>query len=188
MTCHGRPGLRVRPSDMAQRDGRTALVVVVPEAQALYDAWRERWDPAPGIPAHVTLLFPFRPAELVDDALLAELRELFAAAAPFDVEFPRVGRFEEVAWLAPEPAEPFVALTETLVASFPEHPPYGNADFDRSVPHLTIVNRSPLQVLDEVARALTPELPIRSRVREATLLEEDEDGVWRTRAQFALGA
>src|SRR5436305_14446142 len=108
---------------------RTAIVVVVPEAQALYDAWRERWDPAPGIPAHVTLLFPFRPAERVDDALLAELRALFAAVAPFDVEFPRIGRFAEVAWLAPEPAEPFVALTETRVARFPEHPPYGGTGF-----------------------------------------------------------
>src|SRR5207253_5282871 len=99
---------------------RTAIVVVVPEAQALYDAWRDRWDPAPGVPAHVTLLFPFRPAELVDDGLLGELRDLFSPAAPFDVEFRRVGRFEEVAWLVPEPSEPFVALTKALVARYPE--------------------------------------------------------------------
>ena len=165
----------------------TALVVVVPEAQALYDAWRERWDPAPGLPAHVTLLFPFRPAALVDDALLGELRGLFADAAAFDAEFPRVGRFEEVVWLAPEPAEPFVALTETLVARYPEHPPYGDASFDRIVPHLTIVNRAAPQLLDEAARGLAGELPIRTHAREVTLLEEGEDGVWRERAQFALG-
>ena len=29
-------------------------------------------------------------------------------------------------------------------------------------------------------------LPIRTRVREATLLEEDKDGGWRSRAQFDL--
>jgi 2'-5' RNA ligase len=172
---------------MAGAVRRTALVVAVPEAQALYDAWRERWDPAPGIPAHVTLLFPFRPAELVDDALLAELRELFAGAKPFDVEFRRVGLFDEVAYLAPAPAEPFVELTRTLVERYPEHPPYGDEGFDRIVPHLTIVNRSPPELLYEVAGALMRELPIRAAFREATLLEEGKDEVWRLGARFPLG-
>jgi|SRR5438067_6612286 len=167
---------------------RTAIVVVVPEAQALYDAWRHRWDPAPGIQAHVTLLFPFRPVAEVDDALLEELNGLFAAAAPFDVEFARVGRFEEVAWLAPEPAEPFVELTRALVDRYPEHPPYGDEDFDWIVPHLTIVNRAPPALRHEVAVALEALLPVHAHAREATLLEEGEDGVWRPRATFALGA
>lgn len=163
---------------------RTALVVVVPEAQPLYDAWRHRWDSPPGIPAHVTLLFPFRPAELVDDALLEELRGRFGAGEPFDVVFGRVGRFEEVAYLAPEPAEPFVELTRALVERYPEHPPYADESFDRIVPHLTIVNRSPPQLLDAVANALAHELPVRARVREAVLLEEGADGVWSARAAF----
>jgi 2'-5' RNA ligase len=167
---------------------RTAVVVVVPEAQPLYDAWRHRWDPAPGIPAHVTLLFPFRPAAQVDEALLAELRALFAEVKSFDVEFGRVGRFEEVAYLAPDPAEPFVALTRALVDRYPEHPPYGDEGFDEIVPHLTIVNRVTPALRDEVAAALAEHLPVRAHVREATLLEEDEAGVWRSRATFALGA
>jgi 2'-5' RNA ligase len=172
---------------MAPTGGRTALVIVVPEAQALFDAWRHRWDPAPGIPAHVTLLFPFRPAELVAGALLGELRELFAPAAPFEVAFPRVGRFEEVVWLAPEPAELFVELTQALVERYPDHPPYENAGFDQIVPHLTIVNRSSPQLLDEVASALVHELPVRATLRDVSLLEEAADGVWRVRATFPLG-
>lgn len=165
---------------------RSALVVVVPEAQALYDSWRERWDPAPGVPAHVTLLFPFRPAAEIDDALLDELRRFFAVAEPFAVEFRGVGRFEEVAYLAPEPAAPFVALTLALVACY-GYLPYGEA-FDEIVPHLTIVNRAPPELLDEVERALTPQLPLRAEVREAALIEEGADGVWRLRASFRLGS
>ncbi len=42
-----------------------------------------------------------------------------------------------VVYLAPDPAEPFVALTEALAAAFPDCPPYGGA-FDEPVPHLTI--------------------------------------------------
>jgi 2'-5' RNA ligase len=136
----------------------------------------------------VTLLFPFRPAEQVDEGLLAELRELFAFAAPFEVELSRVGRFEEVVWLAPDPAEPFAELTRALVERYPEYPPYGDESFDEIVPHLTIVNRSPPDLLDEVARALVRELPVVATIREANLLEEGPDGVWRTRAAFPLGA
>jgi 2'-5' RNA ligase len=171
---------------VARGDRRTALIVEVPEAQPLYDAWRRRWDPPRGVPAHVTLLVPFRAPELVDDALLADLRELFAAAAPFEVEFRRVDFFEEVAWLAPEPAEPFVALTEALVARYPEHPPYGEAAYDRIVPHLTLVNRAPPELLADVGAAVEPELPIRTRATRATLLEETAAGAWRPRASFAL--
>jgi 2'-5' RNA ligase len=163
-------------------------VILVPEAQALYDAWRHRWDPAPGIPAHVTLLFPFRPAADSDDELLAELRDFFAATEPFDTEFSRVARFEEVAYLAPDPPEPFVALTQALVDRYPEHPPYGDETFDEIVPHLTIVNRSPPELLDEVERALSSRLPLRTAIREATLFEEDEHGAWSPRATFVLGA
>jgi 2'-5' RNA ligase len=167
--------------------GRTALVVVVPEAQALYDAWRDRWDPAAGVPAHVTLLFPFRPAADVDAAVLAELRALFADAAPFDAEFPRVELFEEVAWLAPEPAERFIELTLELVGRYPEHPPYGDEFAGQIIPHLTIVNRAAPALLDEVAAAVGRHLPIRTRVREATLLAERSDGRWYERAVFPLG-
>lgn len=158
----------------------------MPEAQALYDAWRDQWDPAPGIPAHVTLLFPFRPAAEIDDALLEELHNLFAAFEPFAVEFRRVGRFEEVAYLAPEPAPRFVELTLALVARY-GYLPYGD-EFDEIVPHLTIVNRAAPELLDEVERALAPQLPLRAEVREAALIEEGADGVWRPRASFRLGS
>lgn len=134
----------------------------------------------------MTLLFPFRPAAEVDDALLADLRDFFARVESFEVAFDRVGRFEEVAYLAPEPAKPFVELTLALVARY-GYLPYG-AEFDEIVPHLTIVNRAPPALLDEVERELAGELPIRARATEAALLEEGADGVWRPRAGFTLGS
>ena len=53
------------------------------------------------------------------------------------MRFERTGRFPGVVWLAPEPAEPFIALTELLAAAFPDHPPYEGAH-DEIVPHLTL--------------------------------------------------
>src|SRR5215216_5253276 len=50
---------------------RSALIVAVPEAEPLVGGWRLRYDDASlGVPAHVTLLFPFMPAEELGEALL----------------------------------------------------------------------------------------------------------------------
>ena len=98
----------------------SALIVAVPEAEPLVGKWRLRYDNASlGIPAHVTLLFPFLPAGKLDEASFAELRELFAAQPAFSVAFPLVARFPEIVWLAPEPAEPFRLLTELIFGRYP---------------------------------------------------------------------
>ena len=58
---------------------RSALIVAVPEVEPLVGDWRSRYDNATlGVPAHVTLLFPFVPAAQLDDVLLGELEALFA--------------------------------------------------------------------------------------------------------------
>jgi 2'-5' RNA ligase len=165
---------------------RSALIVAVPEAEPLVDEWRLRYDNASlGVPAHVTLVFPFMPAGDLGDALFGELRELFAAQPAFTVVFSRVARFTEVAWLAPEPAEPFRLLTELILRRYPGYPPYEGIH-DEVIPHLTVaVGGGTLP--DRVEAALTPHLPIAADVCEIVLLEEQPDGHWRTRERFPLG-
>jgi 2'-5' RNA ligase len=164
---------------------RTALIVVVPEAEPLVGEWRERYDNASlGIPAHVTLLFPFVLREVVDDALLEELRALFATQPSFSFSLPRVARFPDVAWLAPVPDAPFRRLTELIVSSYPDYPPYEGIH-DEVIPHLTVgVGDTALQ--DEIDAALTPHLPINAEARQVTLLVEDDEGRWRVGNEFPL--
>ncbi|HVN61558.1 MAG TPA: 2'-5' RNA ligase family protein [Gaiellaceae bacterium] len=159
---------------------RTALIVVVPEAEPLVGRLRERYDhPAGGlgVPAHITLLFPFG-----DDP--EGLEELFAAAAPFDFELARTERFAEqpILYLAPEPAEPFVQLIEALIARYPGFPPF-RGEYAAIVPHLTIGYDVPGEIED----SLRPSLPIRTRAETVTWLEEQAGGHWRERRRFALG-
>jgi 2'-5' RNA ligase len=164
---------------------RSALIVAVPEAEPLVGHWRERYDNASlGVPAHVTLLFPFVPAEETDDALLATLRELFASQPAFSFSLTRVARFPEVAWLAPEPAKPFRRLTELIFSRYPDYPPYEGIH-DAVIPHLTVgVGDTALQ--DEIDAALAPRLPIEAEAREVTLLIEDGSGRWHARERFPL--
>jgi 2'-5' RNA ligase len=166
---------------------RTALIVEVPEAEAVVRELRAEhdWSAQHGVPAHVTLLFPFVPTEQFDDSLRAELRELFVEEASFGFTLPRVARFPEVAWLAPEPDEPFKALTALIESRYPDYPPYEGIH-EEVIPHLTVAEGdSDLQ--DEVEDALTPSLPIAAQARAVTLIVEDAAGWWHLDEQYPLG-
>jgi hypothetical protein len=148
---------------------RTALIVVVPEAQAVVvDGFAE-----PGVPAHVTILYPFADGSKVDETAVAEIAGSFA---PFDFELDGFEQFDDgLAWLRAEPAETFVALTNAVWNRFPDYPPYEGAH-DVLVPHLTI---------SKVPVDLELELPIRATAREVTLIQE-VDGRWSARCVFPL--
>jgi 2'-5' RNA ligase len=162
----------------------TALVIVVPEAEALVSEWRTQydWSAQRGVPAHITLLYPFAPTERVDDELLSQLRKLFVAEAGISFELARVARFPEVAWLAPEPSEPFKALTDLIARHFRDYPPYEGAH-DVVIPHLTVAEGG-TELQDRVEAALAPRLPIEARADHVAFLAEDEKGWWHLAHRF----
>ena len=130
-------------SNVRQHLTSTALVVLVSEAEAAVSGVRARFDPSArlGVPAHVTLLFPFMPLSAVSEPVLASLQALFAGFASFTARFAAVRRWPNEAYLAPEPEAPFVALTRGIAARFPEYQPYEGRHTE-IVPHLTIAQGS----------------------------------------------
>jgi 2'-5' RNA ligase len=166
----------------------TALVIVVPEAEALVSDWRAQydWSAQRGVPAHITLLYPFARTEKVDDELLSQLRKLFVAEAAISFELARVARFPEVAWLVPEPSEPFKALTGLIAARFPDYPPYEGAH-DEVIPHLTVAEGG-VELQDRVEAALSGHLPIRAHAGHVAFLFEGEDGLWHEAHRFPLAS
>ena len=166
----------------------TALVIAVPEAEPLVSDWRAQhdWSAQRGVPAHITLLYPFAPTEKVDDELLSQLRKLFVAEAAISFELARVARFPEVAWLAPEPSEPFTALTDLIATRFPDYPPYEGAH-DVVIPHLTVAEGG-VDLQDRVEAALSGHLPIRARADDVAFLFEDDEGLWHEAHRFPLSA
>jgi 2'-5' RNA ligase len=164
----------------------TALIVAVPEAEPLVGEWRAKhdWSAQHGVPAHITLLFPFMPAEKVDEQVLDDLRNMFASQPAFTYRLPRVARFPEVAWLAPEPAKPFQQLTELIVSRYPEYPPYEGIH-EEVIHHLTVAEGGP-ELQDEVDAALTPSLPLKAEAQDVTMIIEDASGQWHTGERFPL--
>ena len=171
--------------------GRSAIVVPVTLPGPLETVRQEHVENARlGVPAHVTLLFPFVRAASIERGDLERVRASISRTAAFDVEFREVSSFDPmpandgVAWLAPEPAAPFIALTEALAAAFPEYPPYGGIH-DTVIPHLTLAE---VDVdLPALGAATRPELPFRRRVDAAALILEDEAGRWRIAERLPLG-
>ncbi|WP_320775857.1 2'-5' RNA ligase family protein [Streptomyces sp. CRN 30] len=166
--------------------GQSALTVRVPEAEPLVRAWRDRLDPsaAAGIPAHVTVLFPFIAASRVDEGVCAAVHEVVGRHRSFEARFDHCGRFPGVLYLAPEPDTGFRRLTEAIVERWPEHPPFGG-QFDDIVPHLTVARGQDEAVLEEAEAGLLTGLPVVARVSSVDLLVHD-GARWRGRASFPL--
>jgi 2'-5' RNA ligase len=169
---------------------QSGLVVVVPEAERVVGQHRGELDANAvlGVPAHVTVLFPFVPPERVDADVLARLADLFAGTPAFDYAFGRTAWFEQdVLWLAPDDPAPFRLLTNRVFEAFPAHPPFEGA-FADVVPHLTVGHGVGLERLRAAERELLPLLPVTGRATEVTLLAQGPEGRWVAQAGFPLGS
>lgn len=167
---------------------QSALIVRVPQAEACVGHWRERFDPSArlGVPAHITLLFPFMPPQQICPQVLQAVADLCASTSPFSFTLRALRRFPGVLYLAPQPVAPFIAMTERLVGLFPQFPPYA-ARHDRVTPHLTVAQGDDAQLRD-VHAALAAALgsaPIRATCTEIDLIE-NSGGRWQPMQRFAL--
>lgn len=137
-----------------------------------------------GVPAHVTILHPFR--AIVDETTADGARRIAADFHAFDVTFGHVGRFPgEVVYLAPEPSERFSAMTARFTERFSECPPYEGA-FGNPIPHLTVGSDLAARTADVVEASVAPNLPIRTTVERLTLLMEDDGGMWSVGQSWPL--
>jgi 2'-5' RNA ligase len=162
------------------------VLVHVPEAEPVVGEWRLRhtYDAPLGIPPHVTLLFPFVPADELSQ-VEDRLTRLVGQAKPFAVTFERTARFPTVLYLEPHPPEPFTALTEAITQEWPEHPPY-EGEHETVIPHLTVAESEDAGMLGRIEADVAPKLPVRAQVSAAQLYVEDASGRWHERRTIPL--
>ena len=163
----------------------SALVVLVPEAEPLIEAWRRAHtrDGAAGMPAHVTLLYPFA---AVEDVELDVVRSLVSESEPFEFTLRAVHEWPDgVVYLEPEPAEPLARLARRLAERFPEYPPYGGAH-DEVIPHVTVAHTEDRRARADAAASVAGSLPIVCNANEVWLMHE-VNGSWQRHTPFRLG-
>ena len=190
-------------------DTESSLLIVIPAAEPAVAQHRARHDLAArvGVPAHVTVAYPFKPVERLTTADFGALSELFADTSPFELTFAATGWFaDEVLFLDPTDPAPITALTRLVESAFPQYPIYGGA-FDDVHPHLTVghttddttghttgdtTDHTPgYAVLRAIEREVRPHLPITHLVHTVELwtgpaLKTQTPG-WRRVHTFPLG-
>lgn len=172
---------------MAFTRGQSAVIVPIPAAEPLVRRWRKQFDPAAsaGMPAHVTVIYPFLNEEFLTCDVLDDLLQLVAGHPSFSVTFTRCGNFPNVLYLAPDPEAPFRRLTQDLARRWPEAPPYGGRIRD-SIPHLTVTHGAPPGQVATAEIDMTTHLPLTARIEQAALITFDGT-VWSPRAALPLG-
>jgi 2'-5' RNA ligase len=168
----------------------SAVIVAVPAAEPAVGEFRAALDRAAGwgVPAHVTVVYPFLPPDRLGPAELQRLGDAVRSVPAFAVSFTEVRWFDDaVVWLAPDPPDGFRALTDAVWGAFPECPPYGG-EHDGSTPHLTIGHDADAADLAAAGAAVAARLPITAAVGAAHLLHgRPAPGAWRTVAELPLG-
>ena len=113
----------------------SAVVVEVAKVGRVVDDYRRILDPsaALGMPAHVTLLYPFIPPQLLDEEGFGAIARALSGVRAFEVIFRHFLWFgEKVLWLVPEPDElQIVSLLAALRV-----PPWAG-DLSRARPWVT---------------------------------------------------
>ena len=174
---------------MSNSMAQSTLFVPVPEAEPWVKDLRERYDPtaAVGVPAHITVLFPFVSPDSITGSELTKATETFQLFRPFEFKLEQVDRFPESLYLVPEPDESFISLTEAIVREFPEYSPY-SGKFPKIVPHLTVANRSAefSDIAEAELLAIMKDLGPIHAVCNVVELYENSSGYWKWAQSFPL--
>lgn len=141
-------------------------------------------DSEDGVPAHLTLLYPFVEPAGLDAEVRRTIASVAGRHAPFDFRLAGPGRWPDTIYVAVMPADPFVALQADLAAAFPAYPIYGKPSSFAFVPHVTVAEGS---TVDDPATIGDPGwavLPRPSRAEALEVIADDGGGsrlVWRVR-------
>lgn len=186
---------------------RTALLLPVPAADPLLMKIADRYPMTvrPGLPAHLTVLYPFVPAENLDAATIRACAEIAERTAPIDVRFTRCRVRGEMAYLGPEPVAPVDALLRAVRARWPDLTPY-DGRFPDAPAHVTLALDGRLSDHAEregahgpasgervservraIVRLVDPLLPIGTTLDELMLVASGEDS-WAVRGRWPLAA
>ena len=142
---------------------------------------------AVGVPAHVTLLYPFIELEDLEPSVRRRLRQIAAAHLPFDYRHDRIAEWPDAIYVVVEPGAPFKRLQRDLQAAFPEWPIYGPEFTLEFEPHITVADaKGKLEPGVRDASAWRA-LPGPARAEAIDVIATRPDGRWKLVWRIPLG-
>ncbi|SDJ99377.1 2'-5' RNA ligase superfamily protein [Actinopolyspora mzabensis] len=167
------------------REGRTGLVVPVPAADEALAPLVERYPQAvrDGVPAHLSVLYPFLAAEELDTGVVTTLRTLFDRQPPLRVVLERCRRQGGFVYLAPEPVDALRELTDGVRRYWPHLVPYeGRYDME---PHVTVAMGAEEETAVALRREAAESVPLTVELGEAWLVVLRQR--WQLHERFVFG-
>ncbi|OGO55884.1 MAG: hypothetical protein A2V85_11930 [Chloroflexi bacterium RBG_16_72_14] len=173
--------------DALEPSGRSAIVIRAMLPSGL-EALRRRHvtDAEDGMPAHVTLLYPFAQPDAIEVGVRESLALIAARHPAWRMRLVAQARWPDTRYATVEPDVPVRALQADLAAAFPSLPLYGRPAPFEFVPHVTIAEGPGV---DDPAVGRDPawhELPVSFTV-DAIELFVALAGTWRSEDRFMLG-
>jgi len=135
-----------------------------------------------GLPAHLTLLYPFLEPGDFDPGVREAIAAVAARHPAFDYRLVAVARWPGVVYAAIGPVEPFVRLQADLAGRFPAHPIDGASSGFAFVPHVTVAERDGIDETAVGRDVAWSGLPRAARATALEVIEDDGRGwrlVWR---------
>lgn len=169
--------------------GQTALVLLVPAADPLLAAVAARYPNRVrgGVPAHLTVLYPFVPAAKLDMSVIEACAQIAGDIAPTSVRFSRCHVRPGLIYLVPEPPGQIQRLLKSVQARWPVLPPYGGKYADAPA-HVSIALGADAVDQAAIFRLVDSLLPITCQFPELHVVALDEEKGWETRKRFPFGA
>lgn len=164
-------------------------MIEVDAVEHLVGHWRRRYDPSSrqGVPAHITVLYPFQEPASIDQHTMAALSRLAASVERSPFTLSAVEEFPGVVWLRPSPDEWFREFTRMLTGRFPECRPYRGA-FPDPQPHLTVGQFTDADAQQRMHLAFHSEiaamLPLQCHATMLSLYVSDSSGAWSLANRF----
>jgi len=168
----------------------TSLVILVPDAEPVVSPFRQKYDPSAsqGMPAHITINYPFRADIPSRPELYAKLDALFSKYPPIQFSLVRINQFPGVLFLEPVPVYPFIDLIQAVATEFPDSPPY-KGEFSAVIPHLTVAQSDDKsefkRIKSEFMEFSRRHLPIEITAEGASLMN-NRSGTWSVQKKFPL--
>jgi 2'-5' RNA ligase len=131
---------RARPDvDLGAPSDRSAVIVRARLPGGLERLRRRSiGDAAEGVPAHLTMLYPFVAPERLAPSVRALIADVAARHAPFAYRLAGPAVWPDTVYVHVAPEAPFVALQAALADAFPAFPIYGTDAGFEFVPHVSI--------------------------------------------------
>ena len=144
-------------------------------------------DAQTGVPAHLTVLYPFVDPAALTAGVRQSLADVAARHRSFDYTLRAMAAWPDTIYVAVAPSAPFVRLQRDLQAAFPGYPIYGREATFEFVPHVTIAEGSSVNDPALVDHPAWRALPRPSRVESLEVIATGADGRWRVVWRIRLG-